>query len=87
MPPVTCGVPDALAEIRSHAISPGLKRTMDFAGAPPSDLVVELGLPDAAARARILAVALADLAVAWPELKDLASKDALHVEPPVRTAG
>jgi SpoVK/Ycf46/Vps4 family AAA+-type ATPase len=52
-----------------------------------ADLVVELGLPDGAARARILAAALADLAVAWPELKDLASDDALHDVVAARTAG
>jgi hypothetical protein len=52
-----------------------------------ADLVVELGLPDVAARARILAASLADLAVPWPELKDLASDDALHDELAVRTAG
>ena len=52
-----------------------------------ADLVVELGLPDVAARTRILAAALADLAVAWPELKDLASDDVLHDELAVRAAG
>ena len=52
-----------------------------------ADLVVELGLPDAEARARILAAALADLAVAWPELKELAADDPLHEELAVRTAG
>jgi pachytene checkpoint protein 2 len=52
-----------------------------------ADLVVELGLPDAAARTRILAAALTDLAGAWPELKDLAADDALHDELAVRTAG
>jgi hypothetical protein len=52
-----------------------------------ADLVLELGLPDAEARARILAAALADLAVAWPELKELAADDPLHEELAVRTAG
>jgi pachytene checkpoint protein 2 len=52
-----------------------------------ADLVVELGLPDVGARALILAAALGDLAAAWPELKDLASDDALHDELAVRTAG
>ncbi|MGH3212609.1 MAG: hypothetical protein ACRDNO_33070 [Trebonia sp.] len=52
-----------------------------------ADLVVELGLPDVAARTRILAAALTDLAVAWHELKDVAADDALHHELAVRTAG
>lgn len=45
-----------------------------------ADLVVELGLPDAEARARITAMALADLAVAWPSLSALAEDTALHKE-------
>ena len=52
-----------------------------------ADLVVELGLPDVRARAQILAAALADLAVPWPELKELAADDALHEELAARTAG
>ena len=52
-----------------------------------ADLVVELGLPDARARARIIEAALADLAVAWPSLKDLASDAALHEEVAGATAG
>jgi len=43
-----------------------------------ADLVVELALPDADARARIIAAALADLAVSWPALKDLAEDGDLH---------
>ncbi|HUN34443.1 MAG TPA: AAA family ATPase [Trebonia sp.] len=43
-----------------------------------ADLVVELGLPDAAARATIIAAALADLAVAWPPLAALALDGPLH---------
>jgi pachytene checkpoint protein 2 len=49
--------------------------------------VVELGLPDAPTRARIIAVALTDLAVAWPGLKDLAEDRSLHDEMASRTAG
>jgi SpoVK/Ycf46/Vps4 family AAA+-type ATPase len=45
-----------------------------------ADLVVELGLPDADARAQILAAALADLAGLWPALKVLAEDGALHTE-------
>jgi SpoVK/Ycf46/Vps4 family AAA+-type ATPase len=43
-----------------------------------ADLVMELGLPDAEARARIVGMALADLAVAWPDLETLAKDSALH---------
>jgi len=52
-----------------------------------ADLVIELGLPGAAAREQILAAALADLALAWPELKDLAADTALPGELAARTAG
>ncbi|HEY1704442.1 MAG TPA: AAA family ATPase [Trebonia sp.] len=45
-----------------------------------ADLVVELGLPSPEARAQIVAMALADLAVAWPSLDGLASDPALHKE-------
>jgi hypothetical protein len=43
-----------------------------------ADLVVELDLPDAAARAKIIAAALADLALAWPSLGDLRLDVPLH---------
>lgn len=52
-----------------------------------ADLVVELGLPDAAARARIIALALSDLATAWPALRALAEDEALHSQVAARTAG
>lgn len=52
-----------------------------------ADLVVELGLPDAAARAEIVAASLTDLAVAWPALKDLADDTSLHHEVAAATAG
>jgi SpoVK/Ycf46/Vps4 family AAA+-type ATPase len=52
-----------------------------------ADLVVELGLPDPATRARIIAVALTDLAVAWPDLKHLAEDRPLHDEMAAGTAG
>ncbi len=43
-----------------------------------ADLVVELALPDLAARAQIIAAALADLALLWPALKELAEDRELH---------
>ena len=43
-----------------------------------ADLVVELALPDLSARERIIAMALADLAVLWPALKELAEDTELH---------
>jgi SpoVK/Ycf46/Vps4 family AAA+-type ATPase len=43
-----------------------------------ADLVVELGLPDEETRAKILSMALADLAVLRPELQDLAADTLLH---------
>jgi pachytene checkpoint protein 2 len=52
-----------------------------------ADLVVELGLPDADARAQIVAAALADLAGLWPALKVLAEDADLHAELARRTAG
>jgi pachytene checkpoint protein 2 len=52
-----------------------------------ADLVVELGLPDAGARARIVAAALGDLAVVWPELKELAVDGVLHDEVAAGTVG
>ena len=52
-----------------------------------ADLVVELALPDAHARARIIAAALADLAVSWPALKDLAEDGELHSRVAVATPG
>ena len=52
-----------------------------------ADLVAELGLPDSAARARIVGAALADLAVVWPGLKNLASDEALHASLAAATAG
>lgn len=45
-----------------------------------ADLVLELGLPGVDARGRIIEMALADLAVAWPSLSVLASDAALHKE-------
>jgi SpoVK/Ycf46/Vps4 family AAA+-type ATPase len=52
-----------------------------------ADLVVELDLPDEAARARIIAAALADLAVAWPSLGDLPRDAALHQDVAEATEG
>jgi SpoVK/Ycf46/Vps4 family AAA+-type ATPase len=52
-----------------------------------ADLVVELALPDETARAKIVAAALTDLAVVWPDLKDLAADGALHDAIAGATAG
>lgn len=52
-----------------------------------ADLVVELGLPGPEARARIVALALSDLAAAWPPLAGLASDAALHKEVAGLTGG
>jgi len=61
--------------------------SVDQAFVSRADLVVELGLPDAAARARIVAAALSDLAGLWPSLKALAEDQDLHVGLAERTAG
>jgi pachytene checkpoint protein 2 len=55
-------------------------RAVDEAFLSRADLVVELGLPDAATRAQILAAALADLAGLWPAVKVLAEDGDLHAE-------
>lgn len=52
-----------------------------------ADLVLELGLPDVAARTRIIAIALADLATAWPALRALAANEELHAQVAAATAG
>jgi pachytene checkpoint protein 2 len=52
-----------------------------------ADLVVELGMPDADARAQIVAVALADLAGLWPALKVLAEDRDLHAGLAASTEG
>jgi SpoVK/Ycf46/Vps4 family AAA+-type ATPase len=52
-----------------------------------ADLVVQLSLPDADARAKIVGAALADLAVVWPELKELAADTALRDDIAVATPG
>jgi pachytene checkpoint protein 2 len=52
-----------------------------------ADLVVELALPDLAAREQIIAAALADLAVLWPALKELAEDTELHSLLAAATAG
>jgi SpoVK/Ycf46/Vps4 family AAA+-type ATPase len=62
-------------------------RAVDDAFLSRADLVLELPLPGAAARAQILAAALADLAGLWPELKPLAADDALHTSLSRATAG
>jgi SpoVK/Ycf46/Vps4 family AAA+-type ATPase len=75
-------VPGALVVTTTNFLS-----AVDEAFLSRADLVVELGLPDAAARAQILAAALADLAVPWPELKELAADGALHDELAAATSG
>jgi SpoVK/Ycf46/Vps4 family AAA+-type ATPase len=45
-----------------------------------SDLVVELGLPTPEARVQIIGAALADLALHWPGLRELADSPELHAE-------
>jgi pachytene checkpoint protein 2 len=62
-------------------------RAVDEAFISRADLVVELGLPGAAARARILATALTELAGLWPALKALAEDRDLHAELAARTDG
>jgi pachytene checkpoint protein 2 len=79
---LAAAVPGAVVVTTTNFLS-----AVDEAFLSRADLVVELGLPDDRARARILAAALSDLAVAWPELKDLASDGALHDELAAATAG
>lgn len=62
-------------------------RAVDDAFISRADLVIELGLPDPAARAQIVAAALADLAQAWPVLKVLAEDRELHAGIAARTSG
>ncbi len=52
-----------------------------------ADLVVELGLPDRTARARIVELALSDLAVIWPALRELAQDRELHARLAAGTEG
>ena len=52
-----------------------------------ADLVMELGLPGAGARERIVAMALADMAVAWPAMSVLAKDTDLHAEVAALTEG
>jgi SpoVK/Ycf46/Vps4 family AAA+-type ATPase len=75
-------VPGALVMTTTNFVS-----AVDEAFLSRADLVVELSLPDEAARARIVAAALADLAVAWPDLKDLAADGALHDDVAGATSG
>jgi SpoVK/Ycf46/Vps4 family AAA+-type ATPase len=66
-------VPGAVVVTTTNFVS-----AVDEAFLSRADLVLELGLPDAEARAQIIAAALADLAVAWPSLSALAKDEALH---------
>lgn len=52
-----------------------------------ADLILELGLPDAAAAAVILSSALRELAVHWPALSELAANTQLHAELAERCRG
>jgi pachytene checkpoint protein 2 len=60
---------------------------VDEAFVSRADLVVELGMPDADARAQIVAAALTELAGLWPELSALARDDGLHTELAAATVG
>lgn len=62
-------------------------RAVDDAFVSRADLVIELSLPDAAARCQIVASALADLAGTWPALKELAEDRGLHAEIAASTDG
>ncbi|HEX6452399.1 MAG TPA: AAA family ATPase [Trebonia sp.] len=75
-------VPGAVVVTTTNFVS-----AVDEAFLSRADLVLELGLPDAEARAQIIAAALADLAVAWPSLSALAKDDALHESLAGATAG
>jgi SpoVK/Ycf46/Vps4 family AAA+-type ATPase len=75
-------VPGAVVVTATNFLS-----AVDEAFLSRADVVVELGLPDAPTRARIIAVALTDLAVAWPDLKHLAEDRPLHDEMAAGTAG
>ena len=79
---LAAAVPGAVVVTTTNFVS-----AVDEAFLSRANLVVELALPDAAARARIVAAALTDLAVVWPELKDLACDGALHDELAGRTDG
>jgi SpoVK/Ycf46/Vps4 family AAA+-type ATPase len=75
-------VPGALLVTTTNFVT-----AVDEAFLSRADLVVELSLPDVAARAKIVAAALADLAVVWPELKELAADVALHDDIAAATPG
>lgn len=62
-------------------------RAVDGAFLARADLVVELGLPGLAARTRIAATGLADVAAVWPALKALAEDGALHAAVAAATEG
>jgi pachytene checkpoint protein 2 len=66
-------VPGAVVVTTTNFVS-----AVDEAFLSRADLVLELGLPGAGARAQIIAAALADLAVAWPSLSALAKDETLH---------
>jgi AAA+ superfamily predicted ATPase len=86
---VLTGVDRLAAEVPGAVVvtATNFLTAVDEAFLSRADLVVELGLPDAATRARIVAVALTDLAVAWPGLKDLAEDQSLHDQVAAHTAG
>lgn len=75
-------VPGAVVVTTTNFVS-----AVDEAFLSRADLVLELGLPAAEARAQIIAAALADLAVAWPSLSALAKDEALHKDVAGATAG
>jgi pachytene checkpoint protein 2 len=81
---------DHLVAVRPGAVvmtTTNFLAAVDEAFLSRADLVLELGLPGETTRAQILGAALADLAVAWPELKDLAVDALLLAELAARTPG
>ena len=74
---------DHLAAARPGALvltATNFLQAVDEAFLSRADLVVELPLPGAGARAQIVAAALDDLSGLWPGLKPLAADDQLHAE-------
>jgi SpoVK/Ycf46/Vps4 family AAA+-type ATPase len=57
-----------------------LLSAVDTAFISRADLVLELDVPGFAARVQIVAAALADLALRWPVLRDLAADEQLHAD-------
>jgi pachytene checkpoint protein 2 len=86
---VLAGVDHLAAEVPGTLVvtTTNFASALDEAFLSRADLVLELALPDQAARAQIIAAALTDLAVIWPAWKDLAEDTALHDDVAAATAG